>query len=168
MAFTNEPAAKLIYNLKDETGNQAKVVFHVPFDTLAAVALAGADALGLLIHAMTDCQVLSYSLTYGVVDPAPSTAGAGSRIEHKGRFIWELANGLTTREEIPAIKPSLVAQDGAIDLTATAVAAFLTAMVDVDALFCGIDGSDITALSGAYEAFRRSTRHMLPSRRLAL
>lgn len=167
MAFSLVPAASLVYNMKDETGSQAKVIFHVPADTLASVALAGADTLAGLLANLTDCQILSYSLTYASEDPSPSTAGAGSRVEHKGRFLWELANGQQTKQEIPGIKPGVVAQDGAIDLTDTDVGLFKTAILAVDALFCGVDGADITALAGAYEAFKRSTRSQLPSRRLA-
>lgn len=167
MAFANRPTATLVYDLVDETGSHSKVEFHVPFATLAAVALAAAATMVDLIAALTGCRILSYGLTYAAVDNAPGLAATESRVEHKGRWIFQLANGLTTRVEIPGLLATTVLGDGALDQANADVLAFQGALVGVGAIFAGIDGSDITATDAAYEAFRRSTRKMLPSRRLA-
>lgn len=167
MAFSNRPTALLVYDLVDETGSRSKAEFHVPFATLAAVALAAADTMAGFIAALTGCTVTGYGLTYGVTDPTFAAPAAGSRIEHKGRWIFGLANGLTSRVEIPGLLDTVVLGDGAIDQANVDVLAFQGAVVGVGAVFAGIDGSDIVSTNAAYEAFRRSTRKMLPSRKLA-
>jgi len=165
MAFTLEPTVKVIFNCLDESGSEGKVMLHAPSSQLASVVQTNATALAALIQAITGCSVRSYSYSYEVSDPA-AAAAAGSRIEHKGRFIWNLANGLETRAEVPGLDPAVVLSDGAIDLTNADVLAFVGA-VSAGTAYSGIDGSDIGALKAAYEAFRRSTRNMLPARRLA-
>ena len=166
MAFTLEPTVKVIFNCRDESGNIGKLTLHAPSSQLASVVQTNASALAALIQAITGCSVLSYSYSYEVSDPAAPDPVAGSRIEHKGRFIFDLANGLETRMEVPGILQSVVLGDGAIDLTNTDVDAFVVA-VQSGTAYSGVSGSDIGALRAAYEAFRRSTANMLPRRRLA-
>lgn len=165
MAFTNRPTAQLVFGLIDASGSKATMRLHVPYATLAAVAIAAADVLRPLIAAMTDCTVVSQSLTYSTVDTAPGAPVAGSRVEEKGVFGFRLANGLPTRIEVPAIKDSMLLQSGAINTADLAVFAFIEAITAVDAVFSGADGSDITALTSAYQKFRNSSRNMLPSDR---
>lgn len=168
MAFTNKPTAQLTYVLVDNSGSRSTVVFHVPFATLAAVALAAADTLMAALGALSDCSVVSRSLTYTQVDNAPVAAAAGSRIEEKGVFVFNLANGLKTRFEVPGVKDSILLQSGTIDRANILVAAFVTAVTDVGTIFAGVDGSDITSLDSAYQRFRGSTVNMLPSDRRAI
>jgi hypothetical protein len=166
MAFTLNAAVKVIFNCRDESGNEGKVTLHAPSSQLASVVQTNATALAALIQAITGCSVHSYSYSYEVEDPAAAAPAVGSRIEHKGRFIFELANGLETRMEVPGILQSIVLGDGAIDLANSDVDAFVVA-VQAGTAYSGVTGSDIGALTAAYEAFRRSTKNMLPRRRLA-
>lgn len=165
MAFVDRPTAELAYTMLDASGNTAKLKFHVPFDTLATVALTAADTLMALIGTLTNCSIISRTLTYSQVDDAPAAPAAGSRIENKGVFIFNLENGLKTRFEIPAIKESVLRVSGAINTSDLFVSAFVAGVNGVDAIFAGVDGSDITDLDSAYQRFRRSTRNMLPSDR---
>jgi hypothetical protein len=165
MAFVNRPTAELSYTFLDGSGNKSQVKFNVPFATLAAAALAAADTLMAALGALSDCVIVSRSLTYSQVDNAPALPELSSRIEEKGTFIFNLANGLKTRFEVPAIKDTLLTASGAIDRSTVTVGAFVTAVTAVDAIFAGADGSDITSLDSAYQKFRRSTRRMLPTDR---
>lgn len=165
MAMQARPTAAATFVLVDETGSRANVSFDVPYGTLAAAAVAAMDALTPLIRALTGCTVLSHSLTYSTVDNAPIAADAGSRVERKGTFIFLTAAGKKVRYQIPGIVPTVVLPTGRIDDDAAAVAAFTTAIVAAGAIFSDSNGVDITALDQAYEAYRRSTRRMLPAER---
>jgi hypothetical protein len=165
MAFLHRPTATLTYTLVDETGSRATVAFDVPYATLAAAAIAAADALALLIRALTGCAVLSYSLTYSIVDNVPLAPDAGSRVERKGVFIFLTQDGKKVKYSIPGIISGVVLPSGRIDDDDVSVAAFTTAVVAAGAIFSDSNGVDITALDQAYEAYRRSTRRMLPSDR---
>jgi len=167
MAFGPVATAQVVYDLVDETSTHAKMKLHFPTVTLVATADAAAAALVPLIQAITGCTVLSYGLTYASVDDNPSVPAVGSRIEDKGRFIFRLADGLTTRVEVPGILESTLNGSGSIDVANTDIVAFLDAIINSPAIFRGVQGSDITALKAAYQAFRRSTKNMLPSDRAA-
>jgi hypothetical protein len=165
MALTLAPAAAVKFVLVDETGSQGFCVFHLPSGTLIATAIGFVDTLAANIAALSGCMVLSYSISYSKEENAPGGPAAGARVEHKGRFIWQLANGLNSRTEIPGIDPAVVLTDGAIDMANSDVTNFVNDIV-TGTVFCGADGSDVTAIDAAYEAFRRSTRRQLPTRRL--
>jgi len=64
MPWIERPTAALTFALVDETGSRANLSLDVPQTTAADVALIAAAALRPLIQAITDCAVLSYSLTY--------------------------------------------------------------------------------------------------------
>jgi hypothetical protein len=138
---------------------------HVAFATLVTAAFTSADALVPVIQAITGCTVLSYSVTYSSVDNDPAAPIGGSRVEDKGRFIFRLANTLNTKVEIPGIIEAVLLPSGAIDVENPAVVDFLQAIIDSPAIYRGVDGADITAIKSAYQAFRRSTKNMLPSGR---
>lgn len=165
MAFSSAPTGDLTFDLVDSTGTHAKMLFHFPIATLVAAVFTAADALIPLIQAITSCTVLSYSATYGSADGTPDAPVAGSRIEDKGRFIFRLANTLQSRVEVPGILESTLLASGAIDVANTDIAAFLSAVIDSPSIFKGVDASDITAIKSAYQAFRKSTKNMLPSGR---
>jgi len=165
MSFASAPTGELTFDLLDATGNKAKIKLHFPIATLVADVFTAADALLPLLAAISDCTVLSFSATYASKDNAPAQPIAGSRVEEKGVFIFTLANTLSSRIEVPAIKDSLLLESGSIDVTLTAVSDFLAAIVDSPAIFKGIDASDITSVAAAYQRFRRSTKAMLPSDR---
>lgn len=165
MAFVNAPTAVGTIVFRDASGSVAKLQIHIPFGTLAVAALAAMDALRTALLALSDCTVISTSVTYSEVDNAPPAANAGSRVEEKGTFVWRLANGLTTSFQIPAIKDSVLTTSGAVDRTNALIIALDTAVTGAGAIFAGRDGSDITALFAAYQKFRASTPNMLPKDR---
>jgi len=165
MAFASKPTGDLTYDLVDSSGSHAKMQLHFPVATLVAAVFTAADALTPLIQAITGCTVLSFSATYASADSAPAAPLAGSRIEDKGRFIFRLANTLTTKLEVPGILDTTLLASGAIDVENADVTAFLAAVIDSPSIFKGVDASDITAIKSAYQAFRRSTKNMLPSGR---
>lgn len=166
MAFSLRPSGQLSFVMVDETGTTSKVVIHFPSSQLASIVQTNALTLAPLIEAISGCAVKGVSYSYELVDPVYAAPAAGSRVEDKGRFLWALANGLTTKIEIPGIDPTTVLPDGAIDTANSDVTAFLDAIV-LGSAYSGIDGSDIARVTAAYQAFRRSTKGMLPTRRLA-
>jgi hypothetical protein len=163
MAMIHLPAAVLSFGLEDASGSQSKMQFHVPYATLASVALAGAATIAPLIAAVTDCAVISQSLTYSFTDPLHGAPVAGSRIEEKGVVIMRTSNGRTSQIAIPAVKDALLKDSGAIDRANADFAALLTAILDDSAVFCAADGSDLVSVDKAYQGFRRSTGRQLPS-----
>lgn len=165
MAMSSLPAAVLSFGLEDASGSQSKLQFHVPFATLASVALIGAGVIRPLIEAVTDCVIVSQSLTYSYYDPAHGTAVAGSRVEEKGVVIMRAANGRASRVAIPAVKDALLNVSGSIDRSNADFIALFAAVLDASAVFCSADGSDLVGVDKAYQAFRHSTRGSLPTDR---
>lgn len=163
MAIVAAPTATLSYTWKDASGSIGHTDIHVPDATLAAVALTAAGVLGALLAAMSDCVLLNYKLTYNRVENAPGAPVAGSRVEEKGNFIWTTEDGRSTRFSIPAIKDTQLNASGSVNRAAVAAAALIAGVEDVDAIFAGASGSDITALQKAYQSFRSSTRNELPT-----
>lgn len=165
MAFVNAPTARLDFTFRDASGSLGKSAIHVPYDTTVDAALLAGAAFRTAMLPLSDATVISQSLTYSFFDDAPPAANAGSRVEEKGQFIWRTNNGRTTGFTIPAIKDSVLTTSGAIDRTNLLVIALVNAVVAVDSIFAGADGSDITSLLKAYQRFRASTRATLPSDR---
>lgn len=165
MALTNLPTASLKIDYRDASGSKGSTVFHIPYDTLASVAIAGADLVSAALNALSDAAIDGYSITYSKTEDTPATPTAGSRVEEKGNFIWRTANGRTTRFSIPAIVDSVLNPSGSVDKTDALVLALVAAVTDVDLIFASADGSDITALLEAYQSFRASTKQQLPSDR---
>lgn len=168
MALTANPVATLKFDLIDESGSHGSMVLHVAGATTVAAARTAADAAAGLIAAITGCFVNSYTISYGSQETSTGLfAAAGSRVEHKGRFMYLRANGLHTMVEVPGILQELILSDGAIDGTNADVIAFSNSLV-TGTTFVGPDGSDLVNLFAAYEAFRRSSKRQLPTRRLAV
>jgi hypothetical protein len=165
MTMTNLPAAVLSFGLEDASGSHSQMQFHVPFATLASVALIGAGVIRPLIEAATDCAIVSQSLTYAYRDPLHATPVAGSRVEEKGVVIMRAANGRPSRVAIPGIKDDLLNTSGSIDRTNADFIALFAAILDASAVFCSADGSDLVSVDKAYQAFRRSTKGSLPTDR---
>jgi hypothetical protein len=166
MAFASAPTGKLTFNLLDESGTRGKTVLHFPIATLVAAVFTAADALVPLIQAITDCTVTGYSATWSSNETTPAAAADGARVENKGVFIFTLANTLKSRIEVPGIKESVLLPSGSIDVENADVADFLTALIDSPSIFRGLDASDITSISSAYQRFNSSTKAMLPSDRV--
>ena len=162
MAWAEKPSATLTYVLLDETGSKGTLSLDVPQTTLMDAAMTAAAALRPLIEAITDCAVLSYSLTYSSFDDAPVAAAAGSRVERKGVFQFRTAAGKKVSYQVPGIIDAAVLQSGRIDDDNLAIAAFTAAMTAVDAVFCDSNGVDLTSLAAAYEMYRGTTRGQAP------
>jgi hypothetical protein len=165
MAWGSLPAASLNFTLEDATGSSSKLQFHIPVATTIAVALVNASDLRPLVEAVTDCVVVAQSITYSMYDPLHGPATAGSRIENKGVVIMRAANGRASRVAIPGIKEALLNPSGSIDRANADFAALFTGILDPTAIFCGADGSDLVGVDKAYQAFRHSTKAMLPTDR---
>jgi len=165
MALVNLPTASLKIDYRDASGTPSSTLFHIPFDTLASVAITAADLISAALNALSDAAIDGYSITYAKTEDTPATPTAGSRVEEKGNFIWRTANGRTTRFTIPALVDSVLNESGSIDKANALVLALVAAVTDVDLVFASADGSDITALLEAYQSFRGSTRRQLPTDR---
>jgi hypothetical protein len=137
----------------------------VPASTLADAALTAASVLRPLVEAITDCAVLSYSLTYSSFDDSPAAAAANSRVERKGIFQFLTAAGKKVSYQVPGIKDSGVLQTGRIDDDNIEIKAFYTALIKIDAIFCDSNGVDLTSLVAAYERYRGTTRAWTPRNR---
>lgn len=167
MAWNERPTATLTYICLDETGSKSPFSLDVPQATLADVALTAAGVLRPLIEAITDCAVLSYSLTYSSFDDAPPAAAANSRVERKGVFQFLTAAGKKVSYQIPGIKDSGVLQTGRIDDDNIEIKAFYSALIAIDAIFCDSNGVDLKSLVAAYERYRGTTRAWAPVNRAA-
>lgn len=166
MAWSNRPAADLIFTGVDASGTTGKMMFSVPYATTAAAVIAAADLLRVDLAALTGMSITGYTLNYAKFDDAPPAPTAKSRVENKGTFIFRTSAGKFSRITIPAIVDAVVNDAGQILTTDAAVAAFVTAVTAVGAIFVDSNGADLTALDKAYQAFRRSTKGMLPSDKL--
>jgi hypothetical protein len=162
MAWAEKPAASLTFVMLDETGSKGNLSFDVPESTLMDAAMTAAAALRPLIEAITDCSVLSYSLTYSSFDDAPPAPAAGSRVERKGVFQFRTAAGKKVTYQVPGIIETAVLQSGRIDDDDLAIAAFTGALTALDAIFCDSNGSDLRSLAAAYEMYRGTTRGQAP------
>jgi hypothetical protein len=165
MALVNLPTAQLKIDYRDASGSKGSTVFHIPYATLASVAITAADALSAALNALSDAAIDGYSLTYAKTEDTPATPTAGSRVEEKGNFIWRTANGRTTRFTVPAIVDTVLNPSGSIDKANALITGLIAVVTDVDLVFASADGSDITALLEAYQSFRHSTAGQLPSDR---
>ena len=165
MALTNLPTASLKIDYRDASGSKGSSVFHIPYGTLASVAIAAADALSAALNALSDAAIDGYSITYAKTEDTPATPTVGSRVEEKGNFVWRTANGRTTRFSIPAVVDSILNARGSIDKSNALVLALAAVVTDVDLVFASADGSDITALLEAYQSFRTSSTRQLPTDR---
>jgi hypothetical protein len=165
MALTNLPTAQLKFALRDETGSVGHLLIHVPYATLAAVAVTAADAISAVIEAVTGCAFLGYSLTYAKNETTPADPADGSRVENKGVFQWRTADGRSTTFTVPGIDEAVLNVDGSIDRSNAEIIALVAVVEDVGAIFAGASGSDIVSLLSAYQRFSGSTKKQLPSAR---
>lgn len=165
MALVNTPTAKLDFSYVDASGSVGHTLIHVPYATLASAAITAADAIAAAMAALSDAAVTGYSLTYSKEETDAPAPVAGSRVEEKGVFRWRTDNARTSQFTIPAIKDSVLNPSGSIDKTDLLVTALVDVVTGVGAIFAGADGSDITSLLHAYQAFRRSSKRQLPGDR---
>lgn len=165
MALVNLPTAQLKIDYRDASGSKGSTIFHIPFDTLAAVAITAADVVSAALNAVSDAAIDGYSLTYSKTEDTPAAPTAGSRVEEKGNFVFRTSNGRTSRFSVPAVVDSILNDSGSVDKTDLLVIALVDAVIAGDVIFASADGSDLTALLEAYQSFRRSSKRQLPTDR---
>lgn len=104
-------------------------------------------------------------------DFTPQVADPNSDVEEGATFLFETADGYSTRMRIPTFKEALlVAGSRAVDLTASAVQDWVNTIIDGPDSLAGIPedrinmttnrGEDITLLRAAYEVFKASRRFL--------
>lgn len=165
MPWIERPTASLTYTLQDETGSKSTFSLDVPETTAADAALTAAATLRPLIEACTDCEVISYALTYSSRNTTPAAATANSRVERKGVLQFVTAAGKIATYQLPGVIDAAVLPDGRIDDDNVAIAALAGAMIAVDALFTDSNGEGLDALYAAYERYSSTTKRQLPSSR---
>jgi hypothetical protein len=60
MALTNLPTASLKIDYRDASGSAGSTTFHIPYDTLASVAITAADAVSAALNALSDAAIDGY------------------------------------------------------------------------------------------------------------
>lgn len=165
MPWIERQTASLTYTLQDETGSKSTFSVDVPESTLADVALTAAAALRPLIEACTDCEVISYALTYSARNTTPAAAAVNSRVERKGVLQFLTAAGKIATYQLPGVVDAAVLQDGRIDDDNLAIAALAGAMIAADAIFTDSNNSSLDSLYAAYERYSSTTKRQLPSAR---
>lgn len=165
MAIAGLPTAKVTFSVIDESGSPGKVQLHVVNTALVADVITASDALLTPLAAIMGCTITGYTITYARKETAPAAATDGARVENKGLFVFSLANGLTSRLEVPGILEATLLPTGSIDVENAEVADFLAAIIDSPAIWRGVDGSDIVGLLSAYQRFKSSSKAQLPSDR---
>jgi hypothetical protein len=164
MAFVDLPVASVTFTMVDGSGSQGSVSFNIPAATTIADALTAANQLRPLITALTGCGVVAMNITYSSIETTPTGLAADySRIERKGVFSFRTAAGKSVSYQIPGILDAIVLPDGRIDEDVTEVSAFLVDLVA--APWTDSNGVDLTALTSAFERYRRTSRPMLPSKK---
>jgi hypothetical protein len=165
MTWSERPSATLTFVVQDETGSKSNLSLDVPQTTPMDVAMAAAAVLRPIIQGISDCAVLSYSLTYSSFDDAPEVPAVGSRVERKGIFQFLTAAGKKVSYQVPGIKASGVLTSGRVDDDNIEIKAFHTALTAIDAIFCDSNGVDLKTLIAAYERYRGTTRAWTPTNR---
>jgi hypothetical protein len=140
----------------DASGSVGKSVTHVPAATTLADANTAAAGLVTDLLAVSDCQVIAYSITYGVTNTTPAAPAAGSRVENKALFAFRTAAGKLARISVPGIKAAAVAASGGIISTDADVAALITNLLA--APWCDSNGSSLDALVSDAQVFRSTSK----------
>lgn len=166
MALVASPVYTITYTFRDQTGSVATTQAYIQQGVVFADVLARASTLAGLLDLASDATLTGYTVSRSWIEDAPAAPAAGSRVERKGRLIFN-ANNFQTRMDVPAIASGLVLPDGALDRGATAIGAIEVLMlVDFAGQFTDSRAVSLDSLRAAYEAYTRSTKRRLPTRRL--
>lgn len=166
MALVAAPVYTVTYTFRDQSGSQAVTQAYIQQGVVFNDVLLRASALAALLDAASGATLTGYTVSRSWVEDNPSNPENGSRVERKGRMIFT-ADAYTTRMDIPAIRNDLVLSDGALDRGLTPISAIEQLMiVDFAGQFTDSRGVNIDGIKAAYEAFTRSTRRRLPTRKL--
>lgn len=166
MALVAQPVYTVTYTFKDETGSESSTSAYIRQGVIFNDVLVRASGLAAILAQLSNAALTGYTVSRTWVETQP-VAQAGSRVERKGRYIWT-AQQNRSRMDIPSIAPNHVLQDGAIDRgIGTTTLLFETLMLtDFAGDFTDSRGVSLDALAAAYEAYQRTTRKRLPTRRL--
>jgi len=158
MSFTAKPVITVTYTFRDNDGKESTSEVLIPGATTAAAAVTFANALRLLIVALSDAVCITQNVILGYYENAIPTIPS-SDIENKGVFLFNAANGLKSSIAVPSILEAVLqANNQDIDQTNSDVSAF------IDAMTLGLSGTnpvnasgtDLTSMREAYKQNRRS------------
>lgn len=166
MALVAQPVYTVTYTFRDETGSTAATSAYIRQGVVFNDVLVRAGALAALLAQLSNAALTGYTVSRSWIETQP-VPQSGSRVERKGRYIW-LAQQNKTRMDVPSIRPNNVLQDGAIDrgIGTTTLLLETAVLTDFSGDFTDSRGVSIDALAAAYEAYSRTTRNRLPTRRL--
>jgi len=156
MAWATLPAMAVTFTYVDSSGSIGKSVAHVPAATTLTDANTAAAALAAQLLNTSDCQIISYSITYGVTNTTPAAPASGSRVENKALLTFRTAAGKSSRISIPGIKAASVAESGGIISTEASMAALIAGLLGTP--WCDSNGSDLAALVADAQVFRSTTK----------
>jgi hypothetical protein len=154
---------QVTFTYVDESGSIGKSVVHLPSTTTLADAETAAAGLVAALLAVSDAQILAYSVNWGVTNTTPAAPAAGSRVENKALFSFRTAAGKLARVSVPGVKAAAVAASGGIISDETSVAALITALTG--GAWCDSNGSGLDALVSDAQVFRSTSKRQFTSDR---
>jgi len=167
MALVPDPVYTVTYTFLDETGSKATTQAYIRQGVLFADVIIRAQALALALDAVSNAQITGYTISRSWTEDAPAGAGAGSRVERKGRTIW-IADQYKTRIDIPSVEPAIILSDGALNRNSVQFLALRTVLLtDFIGDFTDSRGVSLDALAAAYESYVRTTPRRQPTRKLS-
>lgn len=166
MALIAQPVYTVTYSFRDETGSESSTSAYIRQGVIFSDVLIRASALAGVLAQLSNAALTGYTVSRSWIETAPN-AGAGSRVERKGRYIWS-AQQNRSRMDVPSIAPGNILQDGAIDrgIGTTTLLLETLMLTDFAGDFTDSRGVSLDALVAAYEAYQRTTKKRLPTRRL--
>jgi hypothetical protein len=167
MALIADPVYTITYSFLDVTGSKATTQAYVRQGLLIADVIARAQALALALNACSNGALTGYTISRSWKEDQTPSPAATSRVERKGRTIW-LADQYESRIDIPSLEPAIINTDGSINRSSVQFLALgAVLLTDFVGDFTDSRGVSLDGVKAAYEAFTRSTKRRLPTRRLA-
>lgn len=164
MALANR-APSVTFSVIDATGSVGSCSASIDSTILLADARTAANALATAIEAASGCTVTGYNITYPTVETDPAPPAAGSRVERKGVIDFRTEAGKQYSFSIPGIVDAPVLASGQIDEDNALITA--VTLLLLEAPWTDSNGVGLSAVIGAYERFRSTTKRQLPSNRVA-
>jgi hypothetical protein len=156
MAWIQKPTCTITFTFQDISGSKGAMSLDLPQGTLVTNTIVA--TLRAAIENITDCAILSYTLSYTSVNNEAPLAKAGSRVERKGAFKYLTNAGKTVVYNVPSVASNIVLETGMIDTANPSVIAFNTAMTALNG-FCDSNGVSLASFVQAYEVFRRTSKN---------
>jgi hypothetical protein len=166
------------YTLQDDEGLKSNTSFYVAYDGATLLAQNFVDAwlhYGALLDAVTDAQITGGSVTIPLIADGAwkSPAASGNNVNQVMNLNFNNDfNSYATSILIPAYKEAILTPELTPDLADTALAAFITAMLDGYSLLTNVtfpnsrDLHDLNALRDAFLTVRKvrnQKRHTIVS-----